>query len=506
MRHVAYLRVSSAERQGKNETIHNQKNETIRYCERLGVDLLDWYEDNDVSGQIPMGKRPAGRRLLEDAKAARFDTLLVYKIDRLGRNTIDSLTVAKDLNRMGIRILSMTEPFDTSGPMGEFVFTVFAGVAQMERTNILDRTMLGRLEAVRDNRWVGGRLPYGYLVQDKRLVPHPQQAPTVRRVFRLYADGFDTSAICRILNGEGIPSQLGGEWETRSINRILQNRLYVGTGTYRKWRQVREDGHYVCYELQPEENHIQYDVPAIVDAELFEKCQATRKRRPRTGRRPDKYPFLLSGLIKCMCGSPVHGNCVNKAGKLYPYYRCPACRVNRQAVPIDAEVWDDIRTLAHYPEETISSLRTSQASREDELHDAQKRLAGKEEERTRVRTGWRKGLITDAELEEDLASIRREEAELQQEVENLISYETQRRNSALNCQDAIDALKLILTENFDTTHAERKRQVVKSLVEEVLFLHEGERITYRLGTEANVLTLVRLHKPLMAPKLQECEV
>jgi site-specific DNA recombinase len=492
MRHVAYLRVSSAERTGKNETIGNQKNFALRLAEQQGIDLLDFYVDNDVSGAIPMADRPDGKRLLADSKAGRFDVVWIYKIDRLGRDTIDSLTVAKGFSQAGIRIVSMTEPFDTHGPQGEFVFTIFAAVAQMERTNILDRTMLGRLEAVRDNRWVGGRLPYGYLVQDRRLAPHPQQAPVVRRIFRLYADGFDTSAICRILNGEGIPSQLGGEWETRSINRILQNRLYVGTGTYRKFK--------------PAENQIQYDVPAVVDSELFDACQLTRKRRPRTGRRAERYPFLLSGLINCACGSAVHGNCVNKAGKLYPYYRCPECRIARPARPIDAEVWEDIRNLTHYPETTISSLRTSQPSRAEELHDAQERLDGKEEERRRTRTAHRKGLITDAELEEDLATIRREENALRQEVENLISYETQRRNTDRDYSDAIQVLRRLLTENCDTMPFDRRRQIVAALVIEVVLLSKGERVEYRLGTEANVFTFVRLHKPRMAPKLQECEV
>src|SRR5690606_11510668 len=104
---------------------------------------------------------------LEDAQAGRFELLLIYRLDRLGRSARIILNAVYDLEQYGIKIRSMTEPFDTSDPSGRFLLTVLAGVADLERETILERMWHGANRAAREGKWLGGIVPYGYKLDEE---------------------------------------------------------------------------------------------------------------------------------------------------------------------------------------------------------------------------------------------------------------------------------------------------------------------------------------------------
>ena len=112
LRVAAYLRVSS-EDQAERGTIENQADFAAKYCDLHQLDIVEWYRDDGVTGTIPLEMREEGRRLLEDAKAGRFELLLIYRLDRLGRSARIILNAVYDLEQHGVKIRSMTEPFDT---------------------------------------------------------------------------------------------------------------------------------------------------------------------------------------------------------------------------------------------------------------------------------------------------------------------------------------------------------------------------------------------------------
>src|SRR5439155_604499 len=122
---AVYLRVSSDE-QRERQTIETQRDFAARYCDLHGIPVHDTYADDGVSGTIPFAQRPDGARLLDDARAGLFDTLLVYKQDRLSRAARITLNAVAELEGLGIQIKSMTEPFDTSTPAGRFIPTMLA--------------------------------------------------------------------------------------------------------------------------------------------------------------------------------------------------------------------------------------------------------------------------------------------------------------------------------------------------------------------------------------------
>jgi DNA invertase Pin-like site-specific DNA recombinase len=240
-----YCRVSSDE-QAQAGTTQNQIEFARRYCDLHQLPIAGIYADEGVSGVVPVPDRPAGARLLADARAGRFGTVLVYRIDRLARSTRVLLDTHDALTACGVALRSMTEPFDTSSPLGEFIMTLLGSLAALERATILERMSLGKHRAAREGRWLGGAPPFGYRVEgpehDRRLVVDEAQAAVVRRIFHLYVhEGLGLIPLAELLNAEGVPTpyQARGQttkrwpgearrWNTGTLSRLLRNTAYIG--------------------------------------------------------------------------------------------------------------------------------------------------------------------------------------------------------------------------------------------------------------------------------------
>src|SRR5919107_1134533 len=183
------LRVSSEE-QRERETIEIQNEFLSQYCRLYGLDVAGIYKDDGVSGTIPLEERPEGRRLLEDAQAGRFDTVLVYKLDRLGRSLLVIVDAHDRLEAAGVALKSATEPIDTSTPSGRLIFQMLASFAEYERAAIAERTRSGLHRAYRGGKHTG-RIPYGYrLTPDEHgLEIVEEEARIVREIIANVAEG-----------------------------------------------------------------------------------------------------------------------------------------------------------------------------------------------------------------------------------------------------------------------------------------------------------------------------
>jgi site-specific DNA recombinase len=138
--HVGLLLRVSSEEQRERETIEIQREFLHEYCRLYGLDVAQVYADDGVSGTIPLHERPEGRRLLEDAKEGEFSTLLVYRLDRLGRSLLVTVDAHDRLQASGVALKSATEPIDTSNPSGRLIFQMLASFAEYERETIRERS------------------------------------------------------------------------------------------------------------------------------------------------------------------------------------------------------------------------------------------------------------------------------------------------------------------------------------------------------------------------------
>ena len=149
-----YLRVSSEEQRDAG-TIETQREFLLRHAERSGFEVAETYADDGISGIVPLHKRPEGARLLEDAREDKFQTVLLYKLDRLGRTQLEILGAADRLEGMGIAFGSATEPFKTVSLQGRLMFQMLGSFAEFERASIRERTRDVLHRAWRNGRQTG---------------------------------------------------------------------------------------------------------------------------------------------------------------------------------------------------------------------------------------------------------------------------------------------------------------------------------------------------------------
>ena len=361
-------------------TIQNQRDFLAGYHDLYKLPRGGQYYDDGISGTVPLGDRPEGRRLLEDARAGRFTVLLVYRIDRLGRNLKALLDALDELDRCGVTIKSVTEPFDTAVPIGRFMFQLLGSLAELERATINERTTGGRDRVAADGRYTGGPIPFGYdLDAERRYIPSERlvdgvgvtEAALVRDVFRRVAYEQSTlSAECRRFDALGIPCQKryppplrqkvgrqqrykqtaspsknGRGWSPTTLSQIIHNAMYKGGAT-----------------LESARGGVRRPSPALVDQATWDAAQAAVTRNRQLSKRNAKHDYLLRGLIRCaLCRYTYTGHTYGPVGKEQRYYRClgggtanrratarcEGARVN--AAKLEAAVWTQVRPVRRSP-------------------------------------------------------------------------------------------------------------------------------------------------------------
>src|SRR5918992_303806 len=207
---VALLLRVSSEEQRDRETIEIQDEFLRQYCELYSLRVADIYPDDGISGTIPLHERPEGRRLLEDAKAGTFDTVLVYKYDRLARPFRAAPGPHPNLSGLGGGLRSVTQPFETATAAGRAMFHQLASFGEYERELIRERTQEGLHRAFSRGTHTG-TLPFGYdLRRSEDGTPHyevvEEEAAILRQLFENIAGGATLYAEAQRLNTLGVPS------------------------------------------------------------------------------------------------------------------------------------------------------------------------------------------------------------------------------------------------------------------------------------------------------------
>lgn len=505
MRTAIYCRVSS-EDQADRGTIENQVEFGAKYCDLHKYEIAGWYKDDGVTGTIPLEMREAGARLLEGARAGRFDLLLVHKLDRLGRSARIILNAVYELEQHGVKIRSMTEPFDTGDPSGRFLLTVLAAVADLDREMILERLWHGANRAARSGKWLGGITPYGYRVNDEGFLevnedPLPghelSEAGVVRLIFQLVADQhYSTIKVADYLNALGVPpsyakdgrqvkskdgkrrENTAGIWRPARIRNMVVNTTYKGLHRYgQRSRKNRE----VIPRL----------VPAIVSTETWERAQQVLKDNQLEAIRNAKRQYLLRGLLKCgVCGLNYCGTAYNgPGGKLKAYYVCNGKTTYRgplngkctsKNVPqewIEEQIWNDCVRFIDKPGEALAELeatmeerKSSWAAFEVEREAALQAAREKDIEKQKILDLYRKGIISHLDVEQQLQKIAGEKAALEMRARDLDRQAEADRNLAQQFETADELLKDLRKKLEGDPTFETRREIVKSLVKEVLVI------------------------------------
>lgn len=305
-----YVRVSTTNQAEEGYSIDEQIDKLEAYCKIKDWTVYKVYTDGGFSGSNT--DRPALESLIKDANKKKFDTVLVYKLDRLSRSQKDTLFLIEDVFiKNGIEFLSLQENFDTSTPFGKAMIGLLSVFAQLEREQIKERMQLGKLgraKAGKSMMWAKTSYGYDYHKETGTVTINPAQSLAIKFIFESYLSGRSVTKLRDDLN-EQYPKPI--PWNYRAVRKILDNPVYCGYNQY--LGEIYKGNH------EP-----------IITKEVYDKTQKELKIRQRTAAenvnpRPFQSKYMLSGIVQCgYCLAPLKilMGVIRKDGTRFIKYEC----------------------------------------------------------------------------------------------------------------------------------------------------------------------------------------
>ena len=319
-----YIRVST-ERQVEGYSIEGQITQIEQYCQFNSYELVDIYADRGISGKSM--NRPELQRMLNDAKNGKLDCVMVYKTNRLARNTSDLLTIVEELHRQNVEFFSLSERMEVKNSTGKLMLQILASFSEFERNTILENIYTGQRQRALEG-YYQGNLPLGYNnIPDnkKELMINQHEANIVKYIFESYAKGHGYRKIANALNHKGYVTKKGNPFSISAVTYILSNPFYIGKiqfAKYKDWNDKRRKG------LNDKPVIAEGKHTPIISQSLWDKVQARKKQVSEKPQVHGKGTNILTGFISCpQCSAPMAAsNTTNtlKDGtkKRIRYYSC----------------------------------------------------------------------------------------------------------------------------------------------------------------------------------------
>lgn len=460
MRVGLYPRVSGHE-QEDNYSIPEQIDRMKKYCEARDWMVYKIYTDSVYSGSNM--ERPGLQDMIRDCEKGKLDMVLVYKLDRLSRSQKDTLFLIEDVfEKNGVGFTSMTENFDTSTPHGKFIIGILSVFAQLEREKIRERTMIGKDSRAKDGKWHGGRwIPIGY-DYDGLLMPNEYEAMQVKEIADLFLKGTPIRTIERIVTEKGYRHK-HGEWEAKTIRRVLQNPVNVGMIKNRdKW-----------YEGIHE---------PIIDRKTFDAIQKLMEERREQYGTARPHQTLLGGILYCKnCGGRYARQdyngvfyyiCYSRSKKMKKMIKDPNCKnKNYRMEDLESAILKEIELLV------IDPNRIEEVRENRPVTDATEKIKAITSEIAKIDTQISKmmdlyalGTIDLDVISDKVASLNSTKTTLQKELDSLKVPVSE----SVMTEEQIRTIAALMKDDLPL---EDKRSIVQSLIyyieinEEKIIIH-----------------------------------
>lgn len=321
--------------------------------------IRERYDDGGHSGGTL--ERPALQRLLADVEAGLIDVIVVYKIDRLSRSLMDFSKLVEIFERNQVTFVSVTQSFNTTTSMGRLTLNILLSFAQFEREVIGERIRDKFAASRKKGMWMGGYVPLGYDVRDRKLVINEEEAKTVRMIFERFVTIGSATRLAKALAAEGVVNKRGRLIDKGFLYKLINNRIYIGEAVHKG----------TSYPGEHE---------AIIDRELWDAVHSILKTSPRlrAAASRNQTPAMLKGLIFTDTGTAMTPTATKKGSKLYRYYTSMDLIRNRptdaggpQRLPaamVEDAVVGEIRRMIATPEiraRALAALKTDMPDIDD---------------------------------------------------------------------------------------------------------------------------------------------
>jgi site-specific DNA recombinase len=325
-----YLRVSTEDQAREGFSLPEQKERLETFCKFKSYEIVDYYEDAGISAKTG-NYRPEFERLKEDIKSKRINTIIALKLDRITRSIFDWEKLMTFLDENDAYIDCANDEVNTTNANGKMVSRLLMSVSQNEIERTSERTKVGLAGVIKQGH-LPSQAPLGYKHENKKLVIDYSTKDVVIRIFELYYNGNSYQTISNILNEEQVLGKTN--WRDSTITAILENEVYKGDFVHGKRTK-----HPTYYENV---------VEPLVSKEMWEDCQAQKKKNSRAYQRTLTYLFLQK--IRCpRCNNLMGGKATKKKnGNVYYYYYCNDCKFNLKENVIEEYFENFINEIVEY--------------------------------------------------------------------------------------------------------------------------------------------------------------
>lgn len=461
----SYIRYSD-HKQDDGFSVEYQSAEIEEFCARNGIDLYHAHID-----QAQSGTKVAGREeffsLINAVKDGAVDVIVVYKLNRLFRNSYESQKYRKLFRKHGVKLMSVTQQIDEDTSSGRLTTNILSDIDQYQSETISDHVKSSMREMARQGYFTGGTVPYGYTLEvikhgskiRRKYIEDAEETKIVRDIFEFYADGHSLRHIQEYLQEKEIKTRRGKDFGITTIARMLANDFYIGTLRY------KTEG----YDDVVMENA----VPSIIDMSMWHAVQERKKANKLVQPRKGKSLYPLTGKIECaLCGSHFFGMRSGswQRGKYfeYQYYVC-ANRKNYRTCTCRKVRKDKIENLI------ISEIKRNVLNAHDMERIARDILAQLADSPTTIAN--------------EIKKLERQKAKLESNIDALIEMRMNREISpaALSKKSAEveDELARVKSRLFTLTEQQRHSVTFESIME-----HLQQLLAYADDSNADFVKLL----------------
>ena len=422
---IAYTRVSSIDQVKDGNSLATQKRIISDWAKRNDVKVLEWFVEEGESAKT--ADRTKLKEMLKYTVQhhEEIDLLLVYKVDRLSRQTSDYLAIKEALSKRGIRVYSVSEQFDDT-PMGKAMEGISSIFAQLDNDNRAERCKNGMMDGVDAGRWMWPA-PIGYIngrdVTGKRNIVLDNRdgfVDILQSAWKLIAVGYNETDTLKIINTK-LEDKGYKKIPKQTFSRMFRNEVYVGV--------INAFGKRVQSST----------IEPLVDADLFYKVLSILNKDKNKGNRYNKYnpKYPLRGILFCKNGHKMTASSPKGRNKHYPKYHCMKCsgkhmnydvdKVNNQFLEYISNIQMDSNMEEALKEAIKLNLGETAKEQEKKIKTYQKRLIAIDNEREQIVKKNLASVIPDrtaqfmlGNLENEETSIRLELSEIRRPDDNIM--------------------------------------------------------------------------------------
>lgn len=463
MRTAIYIRVSTEDQAREGYSIAAQKDKLQAYCISQGWDIEDFYIDDGYSAKDL--NRPEMKRMIENIEKGLIDCVLVYRLDRLTRSVLDLYKLLELFEKHNCKFKSATEVYDTTTAMGRMFITIVAALAQWERENAAERIKFGMQQMVKEGKYPGGKVNFGYKLENGKVQPHEEEATIVNTIFDIYIEGNGDNRTAYLINNMGYRTRSGKLWTGKQIRDILMNPIYIGRFFYMN------------------EYH-EGIVPAIIDEKKFEIAQKMRESRRGKHPRQASSDYIFSGVLHCArCGKSMPGKLSHGTTKNGKYaqrtYTCRGMYTKLCDMPMVNEKMVEEAFLQYvnnlYDEIMAMDIASSYTSEEKEVSEQIKLIKKQLEEIKKRRKKWQFAFANEVITLEELKELTEGDRKLEEELEQKLLDLEARIDTNKKTPEEIAAILDQIRTNWEFLNDKEKKNLVSILVKEIHIDAEQKR-------------------------------